>query len=171
MPVILVKPIYAKPIDKDGVRLELLNALRKEGTATKREMEKTVTTWTNPPNFETSNISLEGGNARVEVSPSGDAEAVQHWIWVDEGTRAHIIRPRGPWRLRFQSGYRAKTKIRQIASYVGGATGPVVYAKQVKHPGTRARKFRSEIARKRKHDFERAMRDAAERGANKTYRG
>jgi len=41
--------------------------------------------------------------------------------WMEEGTRPHVIRPLGPWMLR----------------WTDEDTGEEIFAKQVKHPGTK----------------------------------
>lgn len=73
--------------------------------------------------------------------------------YVDRGTRPHIIRSRSGKGLSFRSGYRAKTRPRTIGSTSGGALGDWVHAKAVRHPGTEARKFSEEIAKKWSHQL------------------
>jgi len=82
----------------------------------------------------------------------GDSWTIgQLWDSLDKtGTRPHIIRPKRAKRLKFQWGgpgsYKPKTvrggKFRGPGKVVGGKT---VYAKKVKHPGTKPRKFTERI--------------------------
>ncbi len=96
---------------------------------------KTVSTWEHKPRFR----------AVARVSPGewmvayGTDDEV--YGYVSEGTRPHIIRPRRARRLRFRSRYRARTRPRRLEAGPGGASGPVVTASVVHHPGTQAREF------------------------------
>jgi hypothetical protein len=68
--------------------------------------------------------------------------------YVDEGTRPHIIEPRGEgYPLRFREGYAAKTSPGVLGSRPGGPSGAYVHAWRVRHPGTRARRFSQMIGR------------------------
>ena len=98
------KTIKPKKLNIDAIRLELLNELRKEGTVQKKELKKTVSTWKSKPGFE-SLISLSGGDASILTGPVGDTEAVQHWVWTDEGTKPHRITARRAPFLRFRYPY------------------------------------------------------------------
>jgi hypothetical protein len=87
----LAKGIKPKKLRVDKVRLNLLNALRKEGRIVKKEFEKTTATWTgDKPTFMIL-ISLAGGNAVVLVGPGGSTKGTQKWVWLDEGTKPHVI--------------------------------------------------------------------------------
>ena len=50
----LIKPIKPGKIKAKWIRLELLNALRREGTQDKKLLRKTVATWRRKPRFEKS---------------------------------------------------------------------------------------------------------------------
>ena len=65
MPAIGVVPIKAGTLGVKEVRLELLTALRKEGTALKKEMRKTTATWQGTkPTFQ-SDIGLTKSAAGI----------------------------------------------------------------------------------------------------------
>lgn len=68
--------------------------------------------------------------------------------YVNFGTPPHIIRPLRARALRFQSGFRPKTVVRQIRSNKGAHFGPFVGAMEVHHPGTEAREFDKVIQEK-----------------------
>lgn len=101
----------------------------------KRELEKTVKTWDDKPTFT------------IEYSKDAVTIGTDHQIYalVDDGSPAHIIRPRAAKRLKFQNKYRAKTTPGVIGSKKGGPSGDVVTASVVKHPGFQARKFIEKI--------------------------
>jgi hypothetical protein len=65
-----------------------------------------------------------GNQVRGEVEYDADYAMIVH-----DGTRPHIIRPRRGQYLRFEVG------------------GRVVYARQVRHPGTKARPFLAQALR------------------------
>jgi len=100
--------------------------------------ERTVHTWTNPPQFT---IEEARGTFRVGTDDP-------RYKWVDEGTRPHEIRPRRASVLRFTGPYQPKTKPGVLASYAGGRGRIVIWAQRVMHPGTEARGF-STIIRER----------------------
>lgn len=68
---------------------------------------------------------------------------LQIFIYVDEGTVPHIIRPKKPGgRLAFQTGYSARTApIAQYGVGTGKKFGPKVFRTEVHHPGNEARQF------------------------------
>ena len=122
MTLFQIKAIKPQRLRIPEIRLELLNELRRQGKETEADLGKPVATWENKPKF-TSEISLAGGDAMVLTGPTGGDEAVQHFEWVDQGTRPHIIRARRGRRLRFSSKYTAKTRPGWIGSRRGGPSG------------------------------------------------
>lgn len=103
------------------------------------DFKTTVATWTHKPGF-----TIDNSQPDRRIVGTDD----QIYAYVNDGTKAHTIRARGKGRLRFQAGYRAKTSPGVIGSRGGGASGPVVYARVVRHPGTRARQLTKAIAEK-----------------------
>ncbi len=60
----------------------------------------------------------------------------QKYIWLDQGTRPHVIEARNPrGRLKFQ-GRTPKTTPFNFTASQGGSNGEVQFAKRVQHPGT-----------------------------------
>lgn len=106
------------------------------------DFAKTVKTWSNKPDFVVED-SRRGGNFRRAIYTTSAI-----YGYVNDGTRAHLIRPKNGKALSFQSGYRAKTRVGLIGSNSGGASGAYVQAKAVRHPGTDARNFTRVIAAK-----------------------
>jgi len=86
---------------------------------------------------------------------------------VDEGTRPHIICAKRAKRLRFPSGYYAKTTPGIIGSVAGGSYGPDIYRVCVMHPGFEARRFSQIIARKWKPKLTKLSLAAVRRGLKK----
>lgn len=113
--------------------------------------EKTVSTWEHKPRF-----TVKVSQVEVEVRTDD-----QIWRYVDQGTKPHVIRPKRPGGvLRFQSGYSAKTRPGSIISGNGGASGPIVTAHEVHHPGTKARGFSRRLRAKWKEKYPRDMQRA-----------
>ena len=163
MVVQLSKPIKPKKLNVNKVRQNLLNTLRKEGGAIKKEYEKTVATWSDPPKFEVL-IGLErgaNGSATVLVGPTGTELQVNKFVWTDEGTKPHIITAKNAPFLVFQRGYTPKTQPGKIASGPSARFGDFVKKKSVNHPGTRPRNFTKIIVKRRRKPFTQAMIKAA----------
>ncbi len=159
----LAKSIKPKKLKVGKIRLSLLNALRSEGKIVKKELEKTTATWKGAkPTFKIL-ISLTSGSATVLIGPGNSTEGAQKWVWLDEGTKPHIIRAKNAPFLIFRDGrgFTPKTKVKAFSSGAGSNTGSLVSKKQVKHPGIDAREWSLEIAEIRKKPFTKAMNEAA----------
>jgi len=101
-----------------------------------RRFRRTTHTWRRKPRFEAIQETTPTG---VTVLAGTDSDVYK---FVDQGTRPHIIEPKGPgYPLRFQSGYRAKTMPGYLGSGMGGPFGSYASAYRVRHPGTQARRF------------------------------
>lgn len=160
----LAKSLKPKKLSVSKVRLKILNELRKEGRAVKKEFEKTTATWKGAkPTFEIA-IGLTGKDAIVLIGPAGDPEGAQKWVWLNDGTKPHVIKAKNVPNLIFRhgSGFKPKTKVKTFSSGPGANTGPIVSKKQVKHPGIEARDWTGEIVKKRKKKFNQALIKAAQ---------
>ena len=161
--MIVTKAIKPKRLQDDRMRLALLSGMKKIGRESVKEYEKTVSTWKQKPKFDYL-ISLQQPGPTLLVGVSGGGDGADHWRYVNEGTRAHVILPKGNYPLKFQSGYNAKTTPGIISAKAGGPFGDVIYAKGVLHPGTEARNFDEAITKviepKFKDEMHKAMRDA-----------
>ncbi len=164
MVVELSKSIKPKKLKVKQARLNLLNELRKEGHTVKKEFEKTTKTWQGEkPKFEVL-IGLTGKDATAIIGPTGSDKAVDKWVWLDQGTRAHIIKPKNKPRLIFQPGFKAKTKVNVIGSSGGGSFGPFRRLKagqNVRHPGIKPRNWTKIVVKQRSPKFAEAMSEAA----------
>jgi hypothetical protein len=116
-------------------------ALKAEAVQLKADLltdyRKTTSTWSHSVSFDALADVREDGSFDVMV---GTDDTI--YGYVDQGTRAHTIVPKGPgYPLRFQRGYRAKTVAGVIGSKGGGKFGAETRAWSVRHPGTKARRF------------------------------
>lgn len=162
MVVELVKVIKPRKLQVDKVRQNILKTLQAEGRGIAREFDKTTATWQGErPKFEVL-IGLTGNDATVVVGPSGSDKAVNKWVWLDKGTKPHLIRARNKPRLVFKAGYSPKTKVGAFTSFPGGSYGPTVATFQVQHPGTEARGWSKLIVKQRQKRFKQNLAKAAQ---------
>jgi len=117
----------------------LKQSIYKTASLVHRDLLSTVRTWEHKPKFDIT-ITQQGDNYIVAA---GTDNLI--YLFVSEGTKAHVIKAKRSPYLVFQSGYRAKTRVGIIGSNEGGAFGDTIAAKSVKHPGTKARKFIQKI--------------------------
>jgi len=159
------KIIKPKKMKVDALRLALLNELRAVGKDVKQDFESTTRTWEHKPKFEIS-ISLTAPGPILEVSTSDEI-----YRYVNKGTRRHLI-----WAgaytgksdkkvLAFPSASTSKTTPRVIGSGPGSRSSDKVIRPYVDHPGTKARNFDEEIAKKWKKLFKRRMEAVMKKGA------
>jgi len=157
----LVKGLKPKKLKIKQVRLNILNVLRAEGKAVKKELDKTITTWKGAkPTLEIA-IGLTGKDAIVLIGPGGNKEGAQKWGWLDEGTDAHIIRAKNAPNLVFQTKFTPKTKVKSFSSSAGSLAPPWRSVKQVQHPGIKPRQWSLEIVKRRKKRFTKSILKAA----------
>ncbi len=158
------KAIKPGRLNVEGIRREVEAALEAEGRLQVAELRKTVETWANPPDFEAL-TDTSGGNLAVLVGPTGDAEAVKHWVWTDQGTQPHpIVAVKAP-ALAFQEGFSPKTLPGHFASYPAGHWGALRRPIAVDHPGTEARGWSATLSKERLRPFQRAVIEAVQRGS------
>lgn len=164
MPLVMqVKTIKPARLNKAAMKRELHKGMMEAKKEILADFRKTTRTWKRKPKFEGA-MDLSGPGPVVIVGTDNEI-----YRYVDEGTKPHPIFPRRAKTLRFRWGgkgsYRAKTRVRIIDSFPGGATGKIVHRAYVQHPGTKARNFADEIQKRRrtwyKRRMEEAMREAA----------
>ncbi len=108
----------------------------------KRLFGQTVNGWANKPDWS-QRFTNSVDEVSTEVWPSGQ-HAAQYSI-VNQGSPAHVIRPRNRGMLRFQVGYRRSTTPRVLSSRANSRYGDVVSSGMVRHPGFEARDFDAAI--------------------------
>lgn len=133
-----------KLIDPRVIRRNLTKAVDQTANIVRDDFKRTVRTWKTKVGF-----TKRGPTQKVDGIEATVSTGSEIYGFVEHGTRAHVIRPRRAGALSFRTGYKAKTRVRVIGSRGGGASGPRAFAKQVLHPGTRAREFSPTIAKRR----------------------
>lgn len=151
--VIVMKLVLPKLLKVDAIRLALLNPMRKIGTEMRQDFQKTTKTWEDKPTFTiTRNLNSVEGFLRVWVWTMH-----QHFIWVNEGTRAHYVPKYGVRTMAFRR-YKAKTRVRVIESGQGGRFGATIVRRgRWKVSGIKAREFDKVLKRKWQPEFGRRM--------------
>jgi len=140
-PIKVSKGFLSNP---DKVSRAIENALTGAALGVKADYGVTQQTWSNKSK----------GDFKIKSSPGERLIYTDSKIYgyVDKGTRAHIIRAKRKT-LAFRGGYKAKTSPNTIGSTSGGAGGGWMFAKAVRHPGTKARNFSKVIAAKWKREL------------------
>lgn len=100
--------------------------------------QKTTRTWDHKPAFYAKRVTRG-------ITINTDSQIYQ---WVDRGTRPHTIEAKNAPFLVFRWPYKAKTKVRVIASYQAHYGSNLARKFRVHHPGTAPRHFTDEITRR-----------------------
>ncbi len=138
---------------------EIREAMEDMGEVVKKSLEDVVADWDHKPDFST-RLTVRVGEILMDVYPTGPDKQI--FIYVDQGTRPHVIRPRGGRRglLIFQEGYVPRTTPGGGYGGPGKATGAWRGAPVVHHPGNAPRKFTAMVLNANKATFNAAIRDA-----------
>lgn len=124
-----------------------------------------VASWEHKPDFKAMKRVTKDAIS-VYVYPTGPHRDI--WQWVSRGTKPHIIRPKRAKVLAFPEIYEPRTTVRGPGyKGPGKSSGPTVFAKEVHHPGTKARHFEEAWGRWAKTWFRKAMENAMRRGARR----
>lgn len=149
MPNIRLDSVIPKGLPKSR---DFVAAIEKAALKTARlaeqDLKATVRTWVHKPDFSVNVLPTD--NPYTIVAGTDDPI----YNYVDAGTKAHVIRPKRSKYLRWNSGYRAKTRPNILNSREGGASGAAMYATVVHHPGTKARNFLTTMQKRRQKTFE-----------------
>jgi len=116
----------------ENAKKPINDALDEAAEETAEWMLKPTEFWSYPPA-----IKIEEGHYSRTITTSDD-----RYNWIDKGTKARIIRPRRPnGRLMFFTGGTPKTKRGAMKGYAGTHGTEKKFAKAVRYPGIKARKF------------------------------
>jgi len=142
MRVVLHPIINKHGLDPKKYQRAIENAGNESAKAVQVDFKVTTRTWKHQPNFD-----IEHSHGSGEWTVGTDDKI---YSYVSEGTRAHVIKPRGAKRLVFfRTGFRPKSRVGWIGSNKGKrANKDLTVAKMVHHPGTQAREFVEAIGEK-----------------------
>lgn len=151
--VVRLKPIVpGKLLNVATMQREIDRAVFKTLQAGSTEFKKTTRTW------ETVVVFVIDGpnNFRGSVGTNSDI-----YNYVARGTRPHLITPKRGKFLSWESGtYRAKSTPGVLGSKSAGliptgGVGQAIFARSVRHPGTKARGYEQAVAKRLQLVFER----------------
>lgn len=164
---LLVKKITPKRsvlLDIDYLKSELSDALDEVKEGTLADFESTVSTWSTPVGFKGQKVITTSGMA-VQVQPYGAGAEI--WGWLNNGTERHWVGPRNVSALRFQTGYRSKTRPGRMRSGSGGPSGPFAFSKGHWVSGIDPRDWTGLVAKEWKPEFKRIGENAMRRVARR----
>lgn len=167
MPSRVVKSKFRQKLiqtDRD-LRKELGKAAQEAGKILKRDHEKVVSMWNHKPKFGYV-YKVSGNEISANVYAYGANKKI--WFWVNDGTKPHIIRPKRSKYLKFRTGYKPRTA-RGGFGGPGKADGPWVSAKEVKHPGIKAREFTKLIVSRARPRFRRLTEAAFRKAIRRSF--
>lgn len=144
MPKLRLEAITPKHLPTTAEYMKAMtDGVRQTGDLILRDFKATTRTWNTKPTFY---VVIHKSNGDYAVI-AGTNNLI--YKFVDGGTKAHPIVAKRSRYLAFSSGYSAKTRVNIIGSQSGGPFGSTVFAKSVKHPGTKPRNFIIRIAARR----------------------
>ena len=160
-----IEAISPKPKDAAKIfKAAYEGALKETAQEVKQDLEAVTKTWKHKVKF-TVRVVKRRGRLGITVSTKDKI-----FGFVNYGTKPHIIRPRVARALKFQRGYKAKTRPGFIGSSGGGSSGKTIFTKYAQHPGSEARKFDVAIARRRQKSLHTRMNTAFAEAARKVNR-
>lgn len=146
-----ITAITPKGIDADAYTKAVEREYDLLANEIKSDLEAITRTWVHKVKFNIRK-TRRAGMLGITVTTSDKI-----FGYVNFGTDPHVIKPKKSSVLRFQSGYKAKTRPGWIGSQEGGPFGDTVFAKEVQHPGSEARKFDVAIAQRRQKTMQSRM--------------
>ena len=164
---IVMTPIVPAKFDEAAFWTEIAWEAEKISKEMQRDFEKSVKYWKRKVVFER---LVEVGPKNVTIFVGTDDEIYRY---VDKGTKGpYPIRPKGPWLLRWRTGGQAKTTPGSLRSVNRGpAAGPWAAAKEVQHPGIKARGFSDLVEKKWRPIIPKRMQKAIDRAARASGHG
>ncbi len=123
-----------------------------------------VANWEHKPKFQ-GRKTIKPDVIIVNVFPTGPNAKI--WQFVDKGTKPHKIKAKNVPLLKFRLGSKPKTLANPARTTSGSkATGQFISAKEVNHPGSKARNFTKQIAEDIKPEFKKEIENAFRRTSN-----
>ena len=142
---------------KDQLRVEL----RAFGFDQAHWFEIVTAEWKRKPSF---NVVTFVSKSEMGYKVQAIGKNAEIWGYVDEGTKPHIIQPKGNYPLKFRGGYSARTApVARFNVGNGEASGQWVSTYFVQHPGSEAREFSKTYITTNKLEFQHRMNNAIRR--------
>lgn len=154
MPRIEVISGRSDRLNSKKIQTEIERELDKIAREAKDDFDRTQRTWDHQAQFV---IRSAPGIREVKTTE-------RPYVFVDFGTKPHVIRPKNANALAFNANSKAKTRPGVLTSGPGAPGNLSLVRKSVKHPGSKAREFSKMIAEKWNRQFKRRMDEAIARG-------
>jgi hypothetical protein len=149
--------IIPRPLNREAMKLALIEGMRDIGLEIRENFEDTTRTWNHQPSFNPPTGVPKVGVDEISVETSTTDKI---YTYVSEGTRSHPIFPTNAKALAFSGKFIPKTHPGIIGSGVGFEGGDMQYRNWVAHPGVEARKFDREIKERQEKNFNRIMQNS-----------
>jgi hypothetical protein len=157
-----LKAVVPAKLNVDAMMGVLQTEFEKYAPFLVKSFERTTTNWQGEKPVFSPIIkgSPKSREMVLQIRVVGPEKGRKKWKWLNEGTSPHVIKPKGPYPLRFRTGYQAGSKPKQLFTIRGSASGDEVRAMEVHHPGFPAREWSDLIIKEHQDPFRRWM-DAA----------
>lgn len=169
MSVVHLRRTYSKKRQRllrkySAAKKEFRDAAKTHAERVKARLDDVVSDWKNRPDFIIE-VKLSKREIETVVRLRKNRIASRIFRYVDEGTEGPYPIPKVPKTndsrppfLAYRQGYQPKTlPIAQAHVGPGTAEGPLVFARQVMHPGIEARNFTATIQEETYPEFRRDM--------------
>lgn len=162
-----VKAIIPPKFQSEAVMKTLRSEMEKYAPFIKKDFERLVQPWEGDKPKFVPVLKVKSSQIVIEIRVTGSKLAKNKFMWLNLGTKPHIIKAKRAKYLRFQTGYQPGSKPNQtFTSKPKQADGAFVQKKQVHHPGFPARNWSKLLVDAHQKPFERWM-EAAMRAAAK----
>lgn len=145
---VIIKPIIPKGKVPDLAQL-VKTELRREVVNVKRELALPTRRFKHTVEFYEKQPS-GAASSGVEVFTPDKVYNI-----LDKGAKPHKIRAKKAKALAFNTFFRAKTKPNTLSSSAGKSAPPVGFAKEVQHPGIKARAWTRLVLKRSRPRFQR----------------
>jgi hypothetical protein len=123
-------------LDVKDFERAVITKVKRIGNLIESGLNEGITTWRNKPKWRI---------VRASYSFEMTTDSLIY-IFVNEGTKPHVIKARKSPFLRFRARYKSKTTVGSKTARFGGSFGQYRSVKSVKHPGSAPREFTKLIA-------------------------
>ncbi|MFH1553483.1 MAG: hypothetical protein ABII76_01270 [Pseudomonadota bacterium] len=162
-----VRAITPGQVSWGSAMSHLRDGLDEVGKLLLKYHEQATHTWEPKVDFKVKigRVLTSSKELRVDITTND-----KRYLYVDQGTKPHIIRAKRAKTLAFPSQFTPKTRPGEIGSGHGSHGGPTVYTQEVHHPGTKPRKFSVEIVKRSADSTEAIMQKAMDKVAKEINR-
>ena len=124
---------------KNNIQKGTKNVVKMQMKDVQKDISQATREWSKPVNMSVTEND-DGGTISIDD---------QRYLWVEEGTKPHIIKPRKAQVLRFLPGNRVRNEIARRRNNAAMADA-AQYTSTVQHPGIKPRSITERILKKRR---------------------